>query len=247
MNPPVALGRSPELVGHRTALALHLEILRLQGELEAVESSLRTTPPVDGDQTLAGVALGDDAPAFEERAQDLADSMVAALYQAGRAEIDAATARSRAEADAILAEARARSGALLTSAREELAFVLSERAEVLDRSRAVDLDAALRPPVAGPASFAEPTPVGSGRPVDLPGSDTAGVAAPELGSPPVVGAPVSDGLGAGSSRGATSVIPTANADAAAPLEPARWVRPLEVVAALIAVAVAVVLVLVLVG
>jgi hypothetical protein len=106
-------------------LALHLEICRLQAELEGLDARIRQVE-------AARAAGGSGYDPFVERAEELVERMVASLYVNGRAEIAEAAAAADADAEAILAEARARARTILTEARGELAGALVERADAVD-------------------------------------------------------------------------------------------------------------------
>jgi len=106
-------------------LALHLEICRMQAELEGLEEHIR--------QVEAARSEGRHGyDPFVERAEELMERMVASLYVSGRSEIAAARAATDERAEALLEDARQRAQAILAEARAELATALLERAEAIE-------------------------------------------------------------------------------------------------------------------
>ncbi len=171
-------------------LALHLEICRLQAELEGLEARIHQVE-------AARAAGGSGYDPFVERAEELVERMVASLYVTGRAEIAEAAAASDTEAEAVIAEARARAQAILNEARGELATVLVDRADAVDElvvpDSVLDLTEAA-PPVVAEALVvaddevaAEPVPVAAVEPVV---AEPEAVEIPELPGPVTAAATV---------------------------------------------------------
>ncbi len=135
---PYAGGGSIASVADPRSLVLHLEVCRLQAELERLEARLadlrtRSTPD-QGPSSVDGSGRG------VEPADDLLDRMVATLLESGRAEIADVSARRHAAAEAGLDADRTRAGALVDAARAELDAALAERGGALRTTWARGLD-----------------------------------------------------------------------------------------------------------
>lgn len=185
-------------------LSLHLEICRLQAELEGLEARIHQVE-------AARAAGGSGYDPFVERAEELVERMVASLYVTGRAEIAEATASTDAEAEALVAEARRRAQAILDEARDELASVLVHRADAVEAAiggvggGVLDLtEPATLPPavVAAPTESvvdevtpvddepAPPSPPSMGAPIEEPLVAEASALVDEPPAPPVPPAPL---------------------------------------------------------
>lgn len=271
---PFALTSSPHGATEPSSLHLRLEILRLQAELESLETRIAELD----DPSAVTTAV---EPATDDGADELVERMVASLLQAGRDEIDAASSRRRAEAEAELDEARRSADLVLDRARADLAVALAERERAVGTALddGLDLvvlsDAELQAPIPAPAPVAM-----APAPVQVPDA-MAPTPEPVIAPAPVAVAPVvADGHPVGPAGPNAMDAEEARTDAAfdvwmavapepvaevAPetttsaLEPvpatspaldgprSRWLLPLEVIAALLAAMIVVVLILVLVG
>lgn len=214
-------------------LALHLEICRLQAELEGLEARIHQVE-------AARAAGGSGYDPFVERAEELVERMVASLYVTGRAEIAEAAAAADAEAEAVIAEARARAQAILTEARGELAAVLVDRADAVDAAVVPGPVLDLTEPA--PPNAAEPVPSVVAEPLmvvvadEVDGAPAAGTTA-EVGTAdvdtPEADAPVPTDtvevpeLPEPVTATATVVEPVVDAEPTAPAAPAAVVLPDE--------------------
>jgi hypothetical protein len=134
---PFALAAVPSVPTGPRSLTLHLEICRLQAELEGLEARIgqfRATPSSPGD--------GDVVDGLPDRGEELVARMVASLHEAGRAEIDTDASRHRREAQARLDDARSRAADIVDAARADLAVALADRGRAVDTAWSDGLDVA---------------------------------------------------------------------------------------------------------
>jgi hypothetical protein len=253
------------------SLMLHLEICRLQAELDLLESRIGDAQAAPGPPGEADVA----AP-FAHRAEELVERMVASLRHAGREEIEAASDRRRREAQAVLDDARRRAEDVVAGARAQLATALVERSHVVDGAFGVEIEQVLLsdrevPPRAAALVVempVQPTPptvppaVGPTHPVESrPQPRPAPPSLPQAQAHPVATAIEAEEARTDAAFEAwLAVAPTSGAAEPEPVvavvapvtevrsrSRSRWLLPLEVLAALLATALVVVLVLVFVG
>jgi hypothetical protein len=242
------------------SLMLHLEICRLQAELDLLESRIGDAQAAPGPPGEADVA----AP-FAHRAEELVERMVASLRHAGRE-----------EAQAVLDDARRRAEDVVAGARAQLATALVERSHVVDGAFGVEIEQVLLsdrevPPRAAALVVempVQPTPptvppaVGPTHPVESrPQPRPAPPSLPQAQAHPVATAIEAEEARTDAAFEAwLAVAPTSGAAEPEPVvavvapvtevrsrSRSRWLLPLEVLAALLATALVVVLVLVFVG
>jgi hypothetical protein len=136
---PSALVAVPSVTPEPADLARHLEICRLQAELEILEGQLAQARASESDV----VGAGDSAEPFAERAQELVDRMVEELRRTACEEHRQIVGIGRAEAEARLALARIRAEEIVSDAREDLLRAIAERDLAFGSHLEVDLDDAV--------------------------------------------------------------------------------------------------------
>ena len=266
-----ALGASAATADPRS-LVLHLEVCRLQAELERLEGRLADLRANHPDDPARG---GPAADPGAEIADEVIDRMVATLLEAGRADIATSAAARQHAAEDRLGLDRARAAGIVASARADLDRALAERGQALHEGWDAGFDVVVLadrddppPAVAVPVAVTAPIEVETAVELrDVPEAAPTRPGAAEVeeartdaafeawmavapGAGVVTDADLSDERPAPVEPSvpvpSTPTDPETDIEALAPAR-SRWLLPLEVVGALLAAAVLVVLVLVLVG